>query len=67
MAIQKKTIFVRILGQSVHENFQAVSHEIVGLPAGTYHKFEMPNGSTVYYNDFGIRSIVIADSLAGLN
>jgi hypothetical protein len=58
----KKLIFVKLSGTGIHEQFRASSHEILGLPAGTYHKFVMENGSTLYVNDFGLRSVVIGDS-----
>jgi hypothetical protein len=62
--VSKKTlkplIHVKITGTGVNDEFDAVSHEIVGLPAGTYHKFDFVNGVTAYWNDFGIRCVYIA-------
>lgn len=63
----KKLIYVKITGTGINQIFRAVSHEINGLPAGTYHVFELEDGTTVFYNDFGIRSIIIADRLEKLN
>jgi hypothetical protein len=40
---------------------------VPGLPSGTYHIFELENGATVYLNDFGIRTVTVADSLDKLN
>jgi len=62
-----KVIFVKILGTGIHEQFRALSHEIVGLPAGTYHKFAMENGSVLYINDFGVRTVAIAGTPEALN
>lgn len=63
----RRLIFVKILGTGVNETLRCLSHEIKGLPAGTYHVFEMENGSTLYFNDFGVRSVLIADSIEALN
>ncbi len=63
----KKLIYVHLRGTGVSETFKALSHEIVGLPADTYHKFVMENGATIYYNGFGIRSVIIADSVEALS
>lgn len=57
----KKLIYVKITGQGINERFEAVSHEVKGYPAGTYHCFELINGTELYFNDFGVRSIVISD------
>jgi len=58
----KKLIYVKIIGTGIMQQFQCVAHSVTGYPAGTYHIFEMPDGSTMYLNDFGIRSVVIADT-----
>lgn len=58
MAKTNHYILVEIKGTGINEEFEALSHEILGLPAGTYHKFEMKNGSTLFVNDFGIRTVV---------
>lgn len=55
----KQLLLVRVLGTGINDSFNALSHEIVGLPAGTYHKFILPNGIEYYLNDFGIRSVAI--------
>lgn len=62
MARKRAPIYVKITGTGISEEFAALSHEIVGLPAGTYHKFEMPTGAVTYFNDFGVRTVVIADA-----
>ena len=63
----KKPIHVRITGTGVNEEFDCISHEIVGLPAGTYHKFIFLNGVTALYNDFGIRCLYISTGSLPLN
>ena len=55
----KNKIKITIAGQGIAAEFFAVSHEIMGLPAGTYHKFELEGGATLLYNDFGIRQLRI--------
>jgi len=62
-----KVIYVKILGTGIQEQFRALSHEIVGLPAGTYHKFVLENGAMLYINDFGVRFVTIANSFEALN
>lgn len=57
--VSKNRIRVRILGTGINEFFEAVTHEIVGLPAGTYHKFTYNDGTVTYYNDFGVRSVSV--------
>ena len=54
--------FIKVTGTGIHEEFKAKSHEIVALPAGTYHKFVMPDGTIFMLNDFGVRTVTIADS-----
>ncbi len=63
----KNPIYIKILGTGVHERIEAASHEIVGMPADTFHKITLMNGALVYYSSFGIRSIVIADSPVDLD
>lgn len=65
--IKKNVIFVRIKGTGINESFRCRSHDIISLPAGTYHKFEMESGAITYVNDFGIRSVTIADSVEDLD
>jgi hypothetical protein len=65
--MKNKLIFARIAGGGFHQIIKAKSHEIMGLPAGTYHKFELENGTVVYINDFGIRTVTVADSLENLD
>ena len=57
--MSKKFIHIRITGTGVNEEFDCVSHELVGLPAGTYHKFTFANGVIAFYNDFGIRCVYV--------
>jgi hypothetical protein len=63
----KKFIYVKITGTGIFQTFKAVSHELRGLPAGSYHVFELPDGTTIYFNDFGVRSVVVADTPEKLN
>jgi len=65
--VAKKLLYVRVTGTAYNQTFGVVSHELRGLPAGTYHIFEMADGTTVFLNDFGIRSVSIADSPEKLN
>lgn len=62
-----KRIYVKITGTGLNETFQALSHEMIDMRAATYHLFTMPDGTKVYWNDFGIRTIIIADSIDKLN
>ena len=62
----KSPIYVKIIGTGINEVFKALSHEIKGLPGGTYHVFEMESGATVFFNDFGIRSVTIGNSLEAI-
>jgi hypothetical protein len=57
-----KSIYIKIVGQGVHEMLIAAEHEIVGLPADTFHKITLMDGTICYYNTFGIRSFSVADS-----
>jgi hypothetical protein len=66
MAAAKKPIFVKITGTGIVQSFQCMSHDMQGLPAGTYHVFEMADGVKMYLNDFGIRTVLIADDPAKL-
>ncbi len=51
---------VTISGGGIHEVIRdVVEHEVVGLPAATYHKMTMPNGIVLYYNDFGVRTVTV--------
>ena len=52
-------IHVNIQGQGYANEFDAVSHEIMGLPGGTYHVFKISKNRTIYINDFGIRAVQI--------
>lgn len=59
MANKKAAYAVEMIGTGVQVNFDVVEHELVGLPATTYHKFTFPNGSVMFYNDFGVKSVTI--------
>jgi hypothetical protein len=59
MSEKKAGIQVTLTGTGINENFLAMSHEIMGLPAGTYHKFLLEDGTFLYYNDFGLRTVLI--------
>jgi hypothetical protein len=61
MKVLKDTITVTLTGTGINEHFTAVSHELVGLPAGTYHKFTLRGGAVLFYNDSGIRTVLIED------
>lgn len=59
--------YVKVTGTGIHLDFKCKSHTILANPAGTYHKFVMPDGTVFYLNDFGVRTITIADSPDKLN
>jgi hypothetical protein len=61
-----KLIYVKIAGTGIYETIVAKSHEILGQEASTYHLFVLENGTRFYLNDFGIRSLTIADSIDDL-
>jgi hypothetical protein len=63
----KKFIYVKITGTGIFQTFKAVSHELRGLPAGSYHIFVLEDGTEVFYNDFGVRTVVLADNPEKLN
>lgn len=58
----RKFIYVHIIGQGINKCLKCYSHEVKAYPANTYHVFEMPNGAFLWMNDFGIQSILVADS-----
>ena len=60
--MDKKLLYVRISGTGFSQTWKCVSHEVIGYPAGTYHVFKFEDGSIVYLNDFGIRTVTIADA-----
>jgi hypothetical protein len=45
------------------DEFDVLSYEILGLPAGTYHKLTLHNGNVIYHNDFGVKYILISPLL----
>lgn len=65
--MKKSLIYVRIIGTAINETFKAISHEVKAYPSNTYHVFEMENGAVLWFNDFGVRSLSIADSPEALN
>lgn len=60
-------IYVKIIGQGIFHQIKCVSHSIEAHPASTYHVFIMENGNKVLFNDFGVRTVTIADSLEKLS
>ena len=58
----KSLIYVKIQGTGIFEKFAARSHGFVANPASTYHRFILEDGTEFLINDFGIRSVTIADS-----
>jgi len=64
---KKSAIYIKIMGTGIHERIEAASHEIVGMPADTFHKITLMNGTIVYYSSFGIRCLTIADSPVDLD
>lgn len=62
----KRTILhVIIKGTGIDDEFDAMSHEIIGLRANTYHKFVLLNGIEFFLNDFGVRSVAIQKRIEG--
>jgi hypothetical protein len=59
--MMKKKLQVIIVGTGIHEDFEALAHEMIANPAGTYHKFTLANGVVLLYNDFGVRSVLLRD------
>jgi hypothetical protein len=53
----QKLIRVKIVSSRSHDEFDVISHEIVGFPAGTYHKLVFPGKRTLFLNDFGVVSV----------
>jgi hypothetical protein len=66
MARPVKPIYVRLVGTGIDTSFVCRSHDIIGQPADTFHKFVMEDDVVVLYNNFGISCITIADSPEGL-
>lgn len=50
-----------IRGTGIAQDTECVAHEIVGFPASTYHKFTYADGTVFWLNDFGIRSVTLAN------
>lgn len=60
MAEKKIKLYRAIItGTGINEALLCISHEVVGYPASTYHKFVYPNGSIILKNDFGVSSVAI--------
>ena len=57
---KQRTLNVRM--QKAHEvpTYRGVlSHELLDLKAGTYHKLTFPNDVILYVNDFGVQSVLV--------
>lgn len=65
--MKEKFLYVRICGTGMDQTIKVLSHDVKEYPANTYHVFEMPNGATFWLNDFGVKSLTIADSPDKLN
>lgn len=63
----RKLFYARIVGTGINATLKVTSHELRGLPAGTYHVFTLENGAVLYFNDFGVRTVTIADTLDQLS
>jgi hypothetical protein len=57
-----KFLYIRIIGTGVDLQWKALTHRVVANPASTYHVFDMPDGTEYWYNDFGVRTVTVADS-----
>lgn len=56
--LRDQTWSVRISGgTSLTELHNVKMYELLDLKGGVYHKFTLEDGSLLYLNDFGIRSI----------
>ena len=54
---------VTISGGGVHEVIRdARAYELVGLPADSYHKITLSDGTIAYYSAFGIRVVTIKEN-----
>lgn len=60
--LEKRLTYVRITGTGLNMQMQIASYEIMPMPAGTYFKFIMPDGTEFLLNDFGVRSVTFAES-----
>jgi hypothetical protein len=59
---KQSPIYIKILGTGIYERIKAVDYELIGLPADTFHKITLMDGTVCYYNTFGVRSLSIADA-----
>lgn len=58
----KKTYQITISGGGLH-NIQrgVIEHTIEGYPGTTYHKLVLSDGKILYYNDFGVRTVLVEE------
>ncbi len=62
MAASKK-FTVTISGGGVHDVLrEVIEYEMLGLPASTYVKLKFADGRIAFYNDFGVRHIIVEES-----
>lgn len=57
-----KQRFISVRLQKAHEmpTYHGVlTHELLDLKAGTYHKLTFPNDVILYINDFGVQSVLV--------
>lgn len=57
--MKRKLLRITLTGTGMNQTFLALSHEVVGLPASTYHKFVLENGAIAWKNDFGVSDVII--------
>lgn len=50
---------VRMVGTGLNEELLVSAHDIVSMPASTYHKFTFPDGRVLWKNDFGISTVIV--------
>jgi len=60
MAAKKNKYYrVLLLGTGLNETLLVAGHEVVAMPASTYHKFTFPDGRILWKNDFGVASVLV--------
>jgi hypothetical protein len=60
--MQKQSTLYTVRLKMAHETptyIGVVSHELMDLKAGTYHKLVFPNDVILYINDFGVQSVLV--------
>lgn len=58
--MKSKLLAITLHRQHAIETHRGVlSHEILDLKAGTYHKLVFPNGTILYVNDFGVSAVLV--------